>query len=173
MTKDFNPEEDLEFAVDDKLKEFFKESIPDSTKVVKDNTILTSTLTEAYVKKLGGLNHRIVFFDHKQTFFEKVTNELQKNFSYEIIKELEELPKKLAGTERKLLFLYYNGYPRLCAQMIPLVRDKFQSTLVVLVAKNMTAEFVKEHKESDLAADDYLSVPFSADDMFRIITKYN
>ncbi len=113
---------------------------------------------------------RLIFFDYRSEFFAYLIKELDDNLNYTIVEEFEELPRELQSGENIILFLNYSAYPKLCAQLIPKVKTKFQSVKIVIVAKNLTPDKVQAHKNSPEGVHEYLSFPFSRDDFFRVVS---
>ncbi len=197
--KEFNPETDLKFSIDKKIKEKFERleksaqagvtilGTNESVEVPAVNAAKanfpemlggqaspkpTPVQMRAFASQIDKIKSRIVLFDYKTNYYEEMLTE-EANVSLEIVKEFEELPKMLKEEKSTVLFLNYSGYPRLCNQMIPLVKEKFKHVKIVLTAKLLTPEKVKAHRESELAVHDYLNMPFTLEDFYRVLLKYN
>lgn len=122
------------------------------------------------VTKVEPVKSKLIFFDYRSEFFAYLIKELGDDLNYKIVEEFEELPRELQENKNLILFLNYSAYPKLCSQLIPKVKSKFDQVKIVIVAKNLTAEKVKAHKESAEGVHDYLSFPFSRDDFFKVIS---
>ncbi len=192
----FNPETDLEFSIDDKVKEKFErksrkrqrtndnpEALPSELiKVAQSNFAemlgeappnVVQAQMRAFGSQIDKVAVRVILFDYKTSYYRGMMEEVDNRIKFQIVNEFEELPKILKEEQDTVLFLNYSGYPRLCNQMIPLVKEKFGSTKIVLTAKHLTPEKVKAHRESELAVHDYLNMPFTLEDFYRVLLKYS
>ena len=168
-------EKELVFTVDKQVKDFFEgnqaKDDGDETPNIPSQTV--TKMTSTYSSQLHKVKSKLIFLDYKSDFFTMLLKEIGEGLDSTIIKEFEELPEHLKSSRNVLLFLNYSVYPKLCQQMIPLVKEKFSHAKMIIVAKNLTAESVKQHKASEFGVDDYLSFPFTREDFFRVLLKYN
>jgi superfamily II helicase len=162
-------EKELVFSVDEQVRKKFK-NLENTEKLTEE----TQSVDDVHAYNPNSkITNKIIFFDYKTDFFSDLQKEVSTDFESVIIKDFENLPPELHGADKTILFLNYTAYPRLCQQMIPQIKSKFSAVIIVLVAKNLTAEKVQKHRDSVYGVHDYLSDPFTRDDFFRILMKYN
>ncbi|MCB9094450.1 MAG: hypothetical protein H6621_05205 [Halobacteriovoraceae bacterium] len=175
--KDSDPEVEIKFVADKEAARYFKkkEAKENAENPQESGEEFESSFTSksTYASQIDKIKSKIVFFDYQSEFFTFLVKEIGKGLDFLIVKEFEELPPILAKEKNILLFLNYSAYPRFCQQLIPRIKDKFSHVNMVLVAKNLSAEKVKAHRESSYGVNDYLSFPFSKEDFFRVLLKYN
>ncbi len=182
--KEFDIETDLIFKIDEKVKRKIENKQGPEVVQVGVGANLPEMLggvaagpqnvvLREYATQIDKIKARVVFFDYKSGYFEGLLPEIDSSLDMEIIKEFEDLPKTLKDERNTVLFLNYSGYPRLCNQMIPLVKKKFKHVKITLTSKHLTPEKVKAHLESDLGVHDYLNMPFTMEDFYRVLLKYS
>ena len=180
-----DPEKEIKFKVDQQVKDFYdqkyatakikvqseedqsKPKLEDTVQFEsKDEVVYASEPTTKESSKVEGLN---VFFDYKSDFFSELMEKVDKPYKAEIVKEFEKLPLFLKDQPRAKLFLNLNAYTKLCRQLIPKVKEKFENVELILVAKDLDQTKIEELDASDLSCDHYLSSPFDVQSFINLL----
>ena len=104
---------------------------------------------------------KVVLFDLNSEYFTKLCAKLPDTFEYVVIKELKELNKILTSKEDVVVMFNYNAAPKAVNQLTTQIKTKFNNAKTVIIAKGLTEEKAKQHKDSKAGANAYLSVPFN------------
>lgn len=152
---DFNPETDLEFIIDIKLKEEIakktKTNGPQDTNVIKSSSSL-------------------IFFDLNNQFFKFWISEIGFNFNHKIVTDLKELTLELKSQDKVVLVFNYSLTPKTVEQLIPQIKAKFSHVRVVIIGQTLSNEDIVRLKGANMGVHSFLKLPCSLQDFIDVIS---
>lgn len=152
---EFNPETDLEFTIDIKLKEELekknKNNGSQNTSVVKGSSSL-------------------IFFDLNNQFFKLWLNEIGFNYSHKIVADLKDLTIELKAQDKVTLVFNYSLTPKTVEQLIPQIKAKFTHVKLVIIGQTLSNEDIVRLKASNMGVQLFLKLPCSLQDFIDVIS---
>lgn len=159
----FDPERDLKFSVDIQVKKLAKTGI--NTKPAQEEPE-----PEPEVEEIQYYNdNKVILFDMKPQFFESFLEDISENIKHELITDLKALTGSLKEKEKTYLFLNYTDNTNVAQQLIPQIKTKYSHVSIILIAKDLTINAVKQLSSKPYAAHEYLSFPCDQQEFLDLI----
>lgn len=104
-------------------------------------------------------SHTVIFFDFESDFFEKSLAEFPTHHNYHVAKTLPELTTHLRSKSFQIVVFNYDVNPKAVNQLSAQIRNKFPTSKVLIMAKNISPEKAKIHAATASGADGYYQFP--------------
>jgi len=166
--KSFNPETDIEFSIEKKLKDTFSENSLSKNSLTENNLNGLPSHENAFVNANTGGDltkkmvpstpkeekkiptvpdfRKAIFFDFGIQHFQNWILTEKFSFPYFIAKDLTQLTTSLKNAGRSILFLHYSSNPKAMEQLVPQIESKFSSVLICLCVQNLDQKIYQQIK---------------------------
>lgn len=106
---------------------------------------------------------RVVLFDFQSDFFRKNMKSFPAGFDYILATTLDELNSCLRTQEFQIVVMNYDVNAKAVNQLSAQIKQKFQSSKVLIMAKAISPEKAKIHAKTPSGAAGYFQFPLNAE----------
>lgn len=121
----------------------------------QDSTSLQTLMPK---RKIFLISYKTKYFDSKKDIFDNLPNT-------EMLEDITKLNKAITDHPDALFIMFFNDTPKAVNQISEQLKRKFPQASSIIIAKKLSAEKAKQHKESKYGADAYLNEPFVLEDL--------
>lgn len=138
----------------------------DPAQKIPDSASDSSQKSERPVKR-----EQVVLFDFNSQYFTQNKDNFPQDYQYKIVYSLEELNQELRKEGSKAILFNYNAAPKAVNQLCAQIKQKFSSAKTVILAKNLSEDKARAHRNTKSGANAYLSAPFKPSEFGQAIKK--
>jgi hypothetical protein len=112
---------------------------------------------------------KVILFEFGAPLFESEMKNFPPIAEFVLCKDVKELSQHLKNPGKQVVMFNYNGDPKAVNTLTKQIKEKFQNTKTVIIAKNLAPDKVKIHKESVSGANEYINLPFTHENIAQVL----
>jgi len=114
---------------------------------------------------------KVILFEFGSPLFETEMANFPPIADFILCKDVKELSQHLKNPGKQVVMFNYNGDPKAVNTLTKQIKEKFQNTKTVIIAKNLAPDKVKIHQDSPSGANEYINLPFTEENLTAVLKK--